>query len=865
MDKFFKSKLNSTNHLDRVEIAKDPMCPTDILRAFCYDEINPEVVQTAIENVNCNKIWADHAKNRLLELKEEKNVDTPVSTLTDEITKILSDSNHLRRESLAGRLDCPEWVLKIFCEKEQIKEVVHRAACHPLTKAEWVDTAINRFPELNNKHFWKQRNRRLSIYERLQDIKDLEKEAGKSLLGDRDQIILNHILEKDTSQKKSIDHANSHLGVFEETKDITFVNPLIDWKETSKYRVAMVIAPSWGVLFPPYNIAKLTGMLRKHDYGVKVYDLNIEAFHYLKEEHNEDYWRSERYFLWTIAENFKKYLLPDLEDLFHQVILDIVSSKPKVIGFSLYSTNIHASLYMIKEIKSMMPDVCIVVGGPEVATGGGSAYFTQPGLINYVFVGEAEEQLLNLLENLPDSNDYPDRKELGSTDSKLNLDTYAYPDYTDYILSNYLHQDGVSIETSRGCVAQCSFCAETYFWKFRSMTPDRVVEEMKYQANLHGVSRFWFVDSLVNGNIKNFQRLVDLIIDNDLKIMWNSYARCDGRMTREFLFKVAQSGCTCLSYGVESGSQKVLHDMRKKIEIWEIENNLKDSSDAGVFNHANWMIGFPTEGPIDYLHSLQLIFNCRKWIHAISPGFTAGPAEASHMDTDWQIYGIQWKDKVWDNRFLNGWWTTDYKNTVLHRFIRLKLFHIWLELGTDHAGSIIKNSQRYDAVKDFYTFTDHDRSLIDYISNDHYVKLKRLDESIFQNSVTNDYFAFLYALWKYYGACDFTFVCDPIVDKEIFGNFLSSLYTCNLSFKIDADGNYTISIAQSFLHDTTDEQLKPSYKIEKERQDMSFNFDYTDSGNIRDWISEVDQTEETIHENYKNKSKINKIIEIKHE
>jgi hypothetical protein len=67
------------------------------------------------------------------------------------------------------------------------------------------------------------------------------------------------------------------------------------------------------------------------------------------------------------------------------------------------------------------------------------------------------------------------------------------------------------------------------------------------------------------------------------------------------------------------------------------------------------------------------------------------------------------------------------------------------------------------------------------------------------------------------------------------------------------------------LHDTTDEGSKPLYKIERERQDMSFNFDYKDSGNIQDWISEVDQTEETIHENYKNKSKVNKIIEIKHE
>jgi radical SAM superfamily enzyme YgiQ (UPF0313 family) len=41
-------------------------------------------------------------------------------------------------------------------------------------------------------------------------------------------------------------------------------------------------------------------------------------------------------------------------------------------------------------------------------------------------------------------------------------------------------------------------------------------------------------------------------------------------MTKEFIEKVALSGCTALSYGVESGSQKVLDDMRKKIEVWEI-------------------------------------------------------------------------------------------------------------------------------------------------------------------------------------------------------------------------------------------------------------------------------------------------------
>ena len=146
MNNFFESKLNSTNHLDRVEIAKNAMCPADILRAFCYDEINPEVVQAAIENVNCNKTWVDYAKNRLLMLKEEEIVHAPLPTLTNEITEILSNTNHLIRESLASRLDCPERVLKMFCEEEQVKEVVHRAACHPLTKAELLNRIADGLP-----------------------------------------------------------------------------------------------------------------------------------------------------------------------------------------------------------------------------------------------------------------------------------------------------------------------------------------------------------------------------------------------------------------------------------------------------------------------------------------------------------------------------------------------------------------------------------------------------------------------------------------------------------------------------------------------------------------------------------------------
>ena len=846
---FFEERLRkSQSHVERIELLNDPECPSWLIRTLCFEDAEAEVIQAAMSHPRCFASWRKRAEKRLnymAGIRKYKESD---------LVKILTDHNHFTRAQLAEDIDCPLDVLQSFCEKEEIKDVVKAAVTNPFCKDEWVKIALYRFPSLESEGALVTRKRRLDAIIQMEEIAELEVEGSLLTKGDRDQIILDHIKKRD-----KLNHAESHLGVFEDTSELYYKNKEIQWADTNKCRVALVMAPSWGVLFPPYNLAKLTGMLRKHDYSVKVYDSNIRSFHFLQNTLGEDYWRSERYFLWTIKENFDKYLLPHLQDIFWDIIRDIVVSNPKVIGFSLYSTNKYAALYIMKEIRYLLPDVCIIVGGPEVATGGASKQFTDNNLINYVFVGEAEENLLFLLENLP--TEYPILEEVGNTDSKIDLDTYAYPDYTDYVLSNYLHKDGVSIETSRGCVAQCSFCAETYFWKFRNMTPARVLEEMEYQMNTHDVSRFWFVDSLANGNIKSFRKLVDLINEKELGINWNSYARCDGRMDEEFILKIAQSGCTCLSFGVESGSQKVLHDMRKKIELWEIENNLRDSFNAGIFVHANWMIGFPTEEPIDQLHSWQLLYNCRKWIHAISPGFTAGPATASHMDTDWQVYGIQWKEQVWDNRFLNNWWTKDYQNTNLHRFIRLKLTHIWFEITKDHSGSIIINSQRYDKIKDFYNFAVKNNPKIEYIPPDEFVKLDRLDKLEFKNTIANEYFTIAYCLWIYYGACHFEFICDQTVDKEQFGNFLSNMYDCKLIFDIDETGEYTFTLEHTFQHDSPDAESAVLLQEERARLDQSFTMSYYDSGNIHNWVSPEKQTKETVHEQYRNKKKVFQIIQ----
>lgn len=735
---------------------------------------------------------------------------------------------NIDRAELCTRLNIEPEFLEMICKVDKDVFVVRFAALNPLTPDEAVDAALERFPELDDSDFWDKRNNNIQKFQ----VGNIDQSKG------RDQVLLEHVKYYD-----KVDHISAHIGQPVTNKKHFFKNPIKDWTDTNKYRVAMIMAPSWGIVFPPYATARLTAILRNFDYSVKVYDLNIESYHVLKSETNNNYWDSNYYYVWVNRRDFVGRILPIIKPLLDKAVDEIIESKVKVVGFSVYNTNIWATNYIIFELKEKNPDICIMVGGPEIM----SAQIDQRLYANYYFVGEAEENFISILENLPEV--LPNKQIVGSQDSKLQLENYPYADYSDYKLSNYDRSRGVSIETSRGCVAKCSFCSETHFWKFRTLTPERVVEEMKYQKEKHDVYRFWFVDSLVNGNLKNFQKLVELINKNKLKIKWNSYARCDGRMTREFLKEVAKSGCTALSYGVESGSQKVLLDMRKKIEIWEIEQNLKDTYEVGIRTHVNWMIGFPTEEPIDFIHSLNLLFNNRNFIETISPGFGTGIAPLTDMEFNSNLYNIM---PVPEQTFFGTWCTYGYKNTILQRFIRAKLTYIWLDI-LKKIKSKIKNSQEYKDLNNFYKAYYNKKLLPLRVEYENYVNVNRLGSAKFKHLISSEFYAFMFIFWKCFKSGDFEIIFDPTKDLECFGTYLVSNYTAKIIFSVDVDGNYYINGTHSLIHESVTGDKIALISKEKEICDQTFVHSFKENGNFKNWIEDKIQTKETVHENYRKK------------
>ncbi len=498
-------------------------------------------------------------------------------------------------------------------------------------------------------------------------------------------------------------------------------------------------------------------------------------------------------------------------------------------------------MYMIEQVKKKRPEARIAVGGPEAF----NSWFLSKmqdemnfdiGMIDFVIQGEGEQELLTLLENLHEFPKQHDPYVMGGFKSRLDLDSLPFPDYDDFDLSRYDHPDGASIETSRGCVAKCSFCAETHFWKFRYQKANRVIEEMKYQISKYGIRRFWFVDSLANGAYTEFKNLVHAIIDEGLDIRWNSYARNDGRMDLDLFKKIHQSGCTVLSFGVESGSQKVLDDMQKKVKIWEIENNLRDGRIAGMTNHCNWIVGFPTEGKEEFLHSLELLYNVRKDMYAISPGYTCGDAPFSDMQLNWRKYKITWKEGPSDMNFLGKWYTDDYENTMVHRYIRLKLTNIWLNMSITQADGTVINTQYRPSLENSYSIEwNNPKQFVERIEQEKHNFNYWTGDSVqekFSADLANEYIPYIWVMWETMGGFKFEVDINPDVDFEEFGTFVTAPYYGNCKAQVSDNGQCTITITHYFEHRTLTDDNDIA-KIEVKREDMSFpSIEYTFSGNI---------------------------------
>lgn len=295
-----------------------------------------------------------------------------------------------------------------------------------------------------------------------------------------------------------------------------------------------------------------------------------------------------------------------LDDLFLSAATQILSWKPKFVGISLFSYVSRASAkWLSYYLKKLNPDIKIIIGGAgclEQFTGPAdfATELIEAGFVDYHIRGDGE---ITLYELLTGNVNY-----IGINDavwqelSNEELEELPIPDYTNYNFSLY-NRPSLALQASRGCVRQCTFCDYIENWKkFKWRSAENVFNEMLTQYRLYGIRTFKFQDTLINGNQKEFQKLVTLLADYNEKnpsesFEWGSYYIFRNETsTDEYVWElIAKSGAKYLIVGIENINEDIRYAIGKKFTNQAIDFHMKQAQKHGIGLQLLFIVGYVSE------------------------------------------------------------------------------------------------------------------------------------------------------------------------------------------------------------------------------------------------------------------------------
>ncbi len=200
-----------------------------------------------------------------------------------------------------------------------------------------------------------------------------------------------------------------------------------------------------------------------------------------------------------------------------------------------------------------------------------------------------------------------------------DLDTLPFPDYSFFDLDSYRPYQPrgykslkyAPINSSRGCVARCQFCSVPLFWggRWRGRSARNVVDEMSL---LHRQGRrfFNFTDDLFSVSPRRVIQISNEILARGLGIRWDFETR-PSFVTEEMLSAAARAGCVMIAYGVESGSERILEGINKKVSCSQIVEAFAATKAHRIRAHALLMVGNPGESEKTVAETCMLLREIR--------------------------------------------------------------------------------------------------------------------------------------------------------------------------------------------------------------------------------------------------------------
>jgi len=312
----------------------------------------------------------------------------------------------------------------------------------------------------------------------------------------------------------------------------------------------------------------------------------------------------------------------------------LLTYRPRLIGIYVNLMTKLNVLETIRFVKEHLTETTIILGGPEVRYS--AENFLRYGA-DYIVIGEGEETMTELVNSLilvpadidddsPGQADSTSRKSIAGIAFLDNdnfvqnperqkikdLNDLSIPNRKKINLRQYLDawktfhgKNALSVSTMRGCPYTCKWCSRAvYGLSYRRRNPDKVVEELVQIKKEYNPDSLWFVDDVFTISHKWLTSIRDELRKHNLLIPYECITRAD-RLNEEVILMLKETGCFRVWIGAESGSQKVIDLMDRRVDVNQVREMIQLTRKHGIEAGTFIMLGYPGETEEDIEETIR--------------------------------------------------------------------------------------------------------------------------------------------------------------------------------------------------------------------------------------------------------------------
>lgn len=297
--------------------------------------------------------------------------------------------------------------------------------------------------------------------------------------------------------------------------------------------------------------------------------------------------------------------------------------KPEIIGiYTNLMTKLNV-LQIIRHLKTHHPETTIILGGPEVRAS--AEKFLRYGA-DIIVIGEGELTMLELVQHYHNKKApadlllipgiaiiHEDHFILTSERQKISdVNTLSFPNRKKVDLALYLNtwkkhhgKSAISVNTMRGCPYSCKWCSRAvYGASYRRRSPELVADELQQIYQQYSPDSIWFVDDVFTIHHRWLSEFNDALKKRNLRITYECITRAD-RLNEEVIKTLKESGCFRVWIGAESGSQKVIDLMDRRVKVEQVRDMIRLASKHGIETGTFIMLGYPGETEQDIKETIH--------------------------------------------------------------------------------------------------------------------------------------------------------------------------------------------------------------------------------------------------------------------